>query len=257
MKFYKYQGTGNDFVMIDNRDNSISLSQKDIAKLCHRRFGVGADGLIFLTLEDGYDFRMIYHNADGAEGSMCGNGGRCTVKFAHDLGLFTKETRFIAVDGLHEAEVLSDGTVSLGMVDVKELESQNGDYFCNTGSPHVVQFVENVSDFDVFGEGAAIRNSDFWQQKGGTNVNFLEQKGKQEISVRTFERGVEDETYSCGTGVTACALIINSVKEMNSPIKVTTLGGNLSISFDKIGKGYQNIKLIGPAMMVFEGFLVN
>jgi diaminopimelate epimerase len=257
MKFFKYQGTGNDFVMIDNRDLSIAMSKDEIASLCHRRFGIGADGLIFLVNEEGYDFRMIYHNADGAEGSMCGNGGRCTVKFAYDLGLFTQKARFLAVDGVHEAEVLPDLSVALGMNDVNGVETQNGDFYCNTGSPHVVQFVDDLSNIDVLGKGKAIRNSEYWLPKGGTNINFLERNGSQVISVRTFERGVEDETYSCGTGVTACALVLNSVEKVNSPVKVCTLGGDLTISFDKKGKGYTNIKLIGPAELVFEGFLVN
>lgn len=254
MKFYKYQGTGNDFIMIDNRSGDVELSKDQIAFLCHRRFGIGADGLIFLTMAEGYDFRMIYHNADGAEGSMCGNGGRCTVQFANDLGVFENKTNFIAIDGPHEAEVLSNGNISLKMGDVSEFESGDNYHFCNTGSPHVVSLQENVKGINVNELGKKIRYSDFWMGRGGTNVNFMEFENSSSLIVRTYERGVEDETYSCGTGVTACALIANKIKNSVSPIQVKTLGGDLEVSFELLeDKSYHNIRLIGPAKLVYEG----
>ncbi|MFC3812964.1 diaminopimelate epimerase [Lacihabitans lacunae] len=251
--FFKYQGTGNDFVMIDNRLNDISLSESQIEHLCHRRFGIGADGLIIIENADGYDFRMKYYNADGKEGSMCGNGGRCAVKFASDLGVFSGSTSFIAVDGPHEASIEND-IVSLGMIDVSGVETLEQAWFLNTGSPHYIAFEKSLETKNVKDAGAEIRYADFWVNRGGTNVNFVEQIGENEIFVRTYERGVEDETYSCGTGVTAAALISNLEKGLSSPIKIKTLGGNLSVGFaNPSGHNFTNIELKGPAIRVFEG----
>ncbi|RFS14481.1 diaminopimelate epimerase [Emticicia sp. C21] len=249
--FYKYQGTGNDFVMIDNRDGQFPVSQTYIEHLCHRRFGIGADGLILLQNDPDYDFRMVYFNADGREGSMCGNGGRCTVRFAEDLGIFNGSTTFIAVDGEHEASASTE-VISLKMGEVHSLE-QNTDYdFMNTGSPHYVQYVSDIKNFDVFNEGKKVRYSDEWVKRGGTNVNFVEVLDNETIYVRTYERGVEDETYSCGTGVTASALSAYLKHGLQSPVKIITNGGNLQVSFDK---DFQNVYLIGPAVKVFDGKL--
>ena len=250
-KFYKYQGTGNDFVMIDNRNKTFPVSQAYIEHLCHRRFGIGADGLILLQNDANYDFKMVYFNADGREGSMCGNGGRCTVRFAEDLRIFKNETKFIAVDGEHTAQANTQ-VISLKMGIVHSLERQAEYDFMNTGSPHYVKYVTDIGAFDVFSTGKEIRYSEEWVNRGGTNVNFVEVIDEETIYVRTYERGVEDETYSCGTGVTAAALSANLRFGMKSPIKVITKGGNLQVSFEN---NFQKIHLIGPAVRVFEGIL--
>ena len=249
--FFKYQGTGNDFVMIDNRDDRFPVNQAYIEHLCHRRFGIGADGLILLQNDPDYDFRMVYFNADGRERSMCGNGGRCTVRFAEDLGIFNGNTTFIAVDGEHEASANSS-VISLKMGEVHSLEHHSDYDFMNTGSPHYVRYVSDIKNFDVVNEGKKVRYANDWVKRGGTNVNFVEVLDNETIYVRTYERGVEDETYSCGTGVTACAISAYLNHGMQSPIKIITNGGNLQVSFDK---DFQNVYLIGPAVRVFDGTL--
>ncbi|AFK04756.1 Diaminopimelate epimerase [Emticicia oligotrophica DSM 17448] len=251
IKFYKYQGTGNDFVMIDNRDEKFPASQAYIEHLCHRRFGIGADGLILLQNDPNYDFRMVYYNADGKEGSMCGNGGRCTVRFAEDLGIFKDKTKFIAVDGEHLADA-NEAVIALKMGEVHSIERHDFYDFMNTGSPHYVAFVKGIESFDVYNEGKKIRYSDEWVARGGTNVNFVEVIDNETIYVRTYERGVEDETYSCGTGVTASALSTFLRFGMKSPINVITKGGNLKVSFNE---NFTDIRLVGPAMKVFDGIL--
>ena len=249
--FHKYQGTGNDFVIIDNRTGVFDAGRRDlIKKLCDRRFGIGADGLMLLEDTPGFDFKMVYFNADGNESTMCGNGGRCLVKFAYHVGVFTKNTTFLAVDGPHEASVDGD-IVHLKMMDVTVVESDVNNFFLNTGSPHYVEFVDNIQSYDVFNQGNQVRYSERFAP-GGTNANFVELLGKDHIYVRTYERGVEDETYSCGTGVTAAALVSAS-KGLSSPVAVKTLGGDLSVKFEKSGEGFVNIFLNGPAEKVFEG----
>jgi diaminopimelate epimerase len=252
MKFYKYQGTGNDFVVIDDRLETFPISQKYIADLCHRRFGVGSDGLMLLQDAEGYDFRMIYFNADGTEGTMCGNGGRCLVRFAHDLGIIGDSTTFIAIDGEHEAKVTPE-VISLKMIDVNHIEQTDSYDFMNTGSPHYVQYVEDLAHFDVFTKGKSIRYNEPFVSKGGTNVNFVEVLGENALDVRTYERGVEDETYACGTGVTACALSANLRFGFDKFVDIKVVGGRLRIEFDHTENGYENIFLIGPAVKVFEG----
>lgn len=252
--FYKYQGTGNDFVMIDEREKSYHLTKEKIAAMCDRRFGIGADGLILLQPDEATDFRMIYHNADGAEGSLCGNGGRCVVRFAYDLGMVKSSCTFMAVDGIHDAEVLANVDVKLQMSSIDGIELRNGDSFCDTGSPHVVSFVTNLDNLDVFKEGGKIRNSAYWISNGGTNVNFVETVNDTTIKVRTFERGVEAETYSCGTGVTAAALVTHKNKQVYSPLEIITLGGTLKVHFTAQENGsFVNIWLEGPAKKVFTG----
>lgn len=250
-KFFKYQGTGNDFVMIDNREGGFDDSIENVEFLCHRRFGIGADGLILIENTEEFDFKMRYFNADGKEGSMCGNGGRCAVMFASDLGIFEKNTSFIAVDGPHHATV-SDNIVSLGMTDVEGILDETIGYFLNTGSPHLVIFKEDLDNLDVKTQGAAIRYSDYWVGRGGVNVNFVEILDNENIKVRTYERGVEDETYSCGTGVTAAAIASSEMKGLLQKINIQTLGGKLQVSFEK-GQGFSEILLNGPAAFVFEG----
>ena len=204
--FYKYQGTGNDFIILDNRNKQYSsITEQQVKFLCHRRFGIGADGLMLLNLIDGYDFEMKYYNADGKESSMCGNGGRCLVQFAYDLGIHKETYSFIAIDGPHEANFSHQRWVQLKMKDVKGLMKRHGNLILDTGSPHYVKLVDSVKDLDVVEEGKEIRYNDEFRSKG-INVNFVEQ-GRKTIIVRTYERGVEDETLSCGTGVTASALV--------------------------------------------------
>ncbi len=250
--FYKYQGTGNDFIIIDDRDARFSLlSQSQISFLCDRRFGIGADGLILLQQEKNFDFKMKYFNADGNESTMCGNGGRCIVKFAHDLKIVSEKTSFIAIDGPHDAEVKND-LVRLKMKDVSEVKQIDGYFILNTGSPHYVTFVDDTNEINVFFEGKKIRNSEPFK-KEGINVNFVE-KTDNGIVVRTYERGVENETFSCGTGVVASA-VINSISENKNEnlVAVKTLGGNLSVELSKNENGFNNIWLIGPAEYVFKG----
>ncbi|RRB18409.1 diaminopimelate epimerase [Larkinella knui] len=252
MDFFKYQGTGNDFILIDDRDETFPASQERIARLCHRRFGIGADGLILLRNHSEYDFQMVYFNADGAEGSMCGNGGRCIVRFAHDLGLFEKETRFLAVDGEHYA-VVTEEEVSLKMNEISGIDHQPDYSFLNTGSPHYVKVVEDVESMDVVAEGRPVRYDDRFAP-GGTNANFIEPIGSNTLFVRTYERGVEDETYSCGTGVTASALVAHQQLGMNSPVLIQTIGGNLRVSFEVTADGsFNDLYLTGPAVRVFTG----
>ena len=248
--FYKYQGTGNDFILIDDRQNQFPLGNVALIEhLCHRRFGIGADGLILLRHHSSSDFEMLYHNSDGNIGSMCGNGGRATVQFAHDLGVIGDKTTFMAADGLHEAYI-KDHWVHLKMSDVSGVEKNEGFFFMNTGSPHYVAWVQKLDDFQVFEEGKKIRYNDRFR-KEGTNVNFMEKDGMV-LKVRTYERGVEDETYSFGTGVTACA-IAASYSGSTSPVRIATKGGDLAVSFERTGDAFHNIYLMGPAKRVFEG----
>ena len=254
--FQKCQGTGNDFIILDNRENRYdTLTEKQVAFLCHRRFGIGADGLMLLNRDTEYDFRMIYFNADGKEGSMCGNGGRCLVKFAYDNGIVKSQYSFIATDGEHEAEVDISGKVRLRMKDVSSVSDEIDHYILDTGSPHYVKFVQGLNDMEVKDEGRRIRYSKAFNAKG-INVNFVEEIDDHTIFVRTYERGVEDETYSCGTGVTASALVAAHNDNSFNEIDVKTIGGDLSVEFNAVNKeGFNNIWLIGPAEYVYSGEL--
>lgn len=252
LQFYKYQGTGNDFVILDNRNQQYSgITTEQIKLMCDRRFGIGADGLMLLNLMKGYDFEMKYFNADGGESSMCGNGGRCLVKFASDRGITKSSYHFSAIDGLHEATFGDNGWVRLKMKDVNEMDEDDGNCIVDTGSPHYVKIVNEVNKYDVFEEGKRIRYSKKYKQEG-INVNFVEIEHGH-IYVRTYERGVENETYSCGTGVTASALACASNNGFNR-VEVQTLGGNLAVEFAKDENGhFTNIWLCGPATFVFKG----
>jgi diaminopimelate epimerase len=253
--FYKYQGAGNDFILIDNRTSTIDHhNQKIIKQLCDRRFGIGSDGIMFLQDKEGYDFEMVYYNADGQPSSMCGNGGRCIVAFAKHLGIIDTETNFLAVDGPHYAKISASGDwVSLQMIDVDTITPDEDAYVLNTGSPHYIKLVEGLKVKDVYQDGYAIRNNNTYRAKG-INVNFVEPMSEGYF-VRTFERGVEDETYACGTGVTAVALAMaehnHQTGHINTPIKV--LGGDLNIRFNYNGNIFSDIFLEGPAVKVFEG----
>jgi len=253
--FYKYQGTGNDFVIVDNRlENFPKNNAEIINKLCNRNFGVGADGLILLEDDETSDFKMIYFNADGNEGTMCGNGGRCIVAFAHKLGVFKNKTTFMAIDGLHHATIKNE-IVSLQMIDVDFVKVENDYAFVNTGSPHHVQLVENINNFDVVNIGRNIRNSIYGSE--GSNINFAEQQSENTFRVRTYERGVENETLACGTGVTAVAIAMHKTKKTTSnSIDLIVEGGKLAVSFDTENNTYKNVQLIGPANLVFKGNII-
>lgn len=250
--FYKYQGTGNDFVMIDNREGRFPKENTEwVAHLCNRRFGIGADGLILLEDEDATDFKMVYFNADGKEGSMCGNGGRCIVAFARFLGLIQSKTKFMAVDGLHEATI-DESVVSLKMQDVKEINKKQNALFLNTGSPHHVQLIKNLKTFNVSKEGARLRYGVYGEK--GSNINFVEENESGGFDIRTYERGVEDETLSCGTGVTAVAIAMFHLgRTKEQTVGINALGGKLEVSFEVDEGFYSNIFLKGEAKQVFKG----
>ncbi len=251
--FSKYQGTGNDFIIIDNRSSFFSKNDtKLIALMCDRKFGIGADGLMLLEKHPSLDFRMIYYNADGNESSMCGNGGRCLVAFAKAQNVIKNSAIFEAIDGVHEASIEGD-TVHLKMQDVREIQIEKDYTFLDTGSPHHIEVVDEIDTFDVRKEGAAIRYSNLYGSEG-SNVNFIKQLQDNRFAVRTYERGVEDETLSCGTGVTAVAIAAHhrGLSTANQ-IALQVQGGELSVSFKKVDDGYTDIYLIGPAMYVFNG----
>lgn len=257
-QFYKYQGTGNDFVIIDNRQSVFPKNDtKRIEFLCHRKFGIGADGLILVENDNSADFSMLYFNSDGSQSSMCGNGGRCVVAFAKKMGIIQYKTTFKAIDGLHDAVVHADGSVSLEMIDVDNVEFyENGDLFLNTGSPHHISFVHQVNEVDVFTNGRKIRRSVLYGSEG-SNVNFVQIESPNSICVRTYERGVEDETLSCGTGVTAAVLAgYASNKLASSEVDVKTPGGALTVSFQPRGGAFTKVKLTGPATFVFQGSIM-
>jgi diaminopimelate epimerase len=255
IKFHKYQGTGNDFIILDNRNKEYNLLSTDqIRRLCDRRFGIGADGLMLLNEKDGYDFEMKYYNADGKEGSMCGNRSRCLIKFAHNAGIHREIYKFLASDGPHEAEIDTDGVISVKMKDVPFVKKFHGDFIVDTGSPHYIKMVSDVMNIDVFKKGRDIRYSKEFEEEG-INVNFVEQMDEPDkIIVRTYERGVEDETYSCGTGITAAALVCYHNENGFNEVEIKTLGGTLFVEFDRVDdERFANIWLCGPAEKVYEG----
>ncbi|QED36366.1 diaminopimelate epimerase [Antarcticibacterium arcticum] len=256
VEFYKFHGTGNDFIMVDNRDTIFPKNDTNlINRLCHRRFGIGADGLILLENagDEENDFKMVYFNSDGNQSSMCGNGGRCIVAFAKYLGIIANSAGFTAIDGKHSA-VINGQEVSLKMQDVDASDLNEAALFLDTGSPHHIEFTDEVGDIDIKRQGAKIRYSSKYEENGGTNVNYVQQDGDHNFLVRTYERGVEDETYSCGTGVTAVALAVHALGRTNSrDITLKTRGGNLQVSFDEKEEQYFNIWLTGPAEYVFKG----
>jgi diaminopimelate epimerase len=252
LEFYKYHGTGNDFILLDETSEIHHLSTDQIALLCHRHFGIGADGLIQLRKKSAYDFEMVYYNSDGKTSSMCGNGGRCISQFAKDLGLVNHAANFVAIDGEHQSIITQDG-VELQMISTVLPVKVEGGYTLNTGSPHYIQFVKDIENFNVYDHGKAIRNSPAFLEKG-INVNFVEVINNDTIFVRTYERGVEDETLSCGTGVTAAAITYAySQDNMLNQVDIKTLGGNLKVRFQKSNSGFQNVWLCGPAVKTFKG----
>lgn len=260
IEFYKFEGTGNDFIMLDGREIDYSfLTQQQVERLCNRRFGIGADGLIILTPDGEYDFRMVYYNSDGRLSTMCGNGGRCLTAFSNMIGYTGDKARFIAVDGEHDATINmhtgNEWEVSLKMIDVQGSEKIGDDYFINTGSPHYVKFVNNTNEVDVYSEGRKVRYSNRFTAEG-TNVNFIS-LGDGKVNVRTYERGVEDETLSCGTGVTASAIAakLSGIEADNGIYPVVTKGGNLNVRFTYNNGQFSNVWLTGPAKFVYKGLV--
>jgi len=254
LHFSKYQGTGNDFVIIDNRDGLIFLKAETVKLLCDRKFGIGGDGLMLLNSRDGYDFEMKYFNSDGNEGTMCGNGGRCLTQFAYDSGIKKDKFLFIAIDGEHQANI-NENWINLKMKDVDTIEEFEGGYILNTGSPHFVKPVDDVMNENVYEVGHELRYSERFMPDG-INVNFVESPEDGEIIVRTYERGVEAETLSCGTGVTASAIVFAQEGFGFNRLDVTTLGGKLAVEFYKTESGkFDNIWLCGPAKFVFKGVI--
>ncbi|MCF8381480.1 MAG: diaminopimelate epimerase [Bacteroidales bacterium] len=253
--FFKYHGAGNDFIMIDARKFVISdFSEKVVNFLCDRHFGIGSDGLILLTESDKADFRMIYFNSDGKEGTMCGNGGRCITAFAEKLGLVKESTEFLGIDGLHQAKILGGGQYSIKMIDVINVDRMADGYLINTGSKHFVKFKQDLELIDVYNDGRLIRHQGRFGEDG-TNVNFIEYTNDNKISIRTFERGVENETLACGTGSVAAAITthLNYPSESKSYI-INARGGQLKVEFEvEEGVKFSNIWLSGPVEFVFAG----
>jgi len=251
ISFYKYQGTGNDFVMIDGRENQLDLTKKQIQEICDRRFGIGADGVIILKNHDDCDFEMDYYNADGSQ-SFCGNGSRCAQAFANKIDIVRGDSYFKAIDGFHHGKAI-EYFFATQMKDVDEVQKLEKDYFIHTGSPHYIRYVDDVEKIDVEKEGAAIRNSEPYK-KDGVNVNFVS-IGKKVLNVRTFERGVEAETFSCGTGVTAVAMSFLVKENTHQPsVSIKTKGGKLQIDLERTAEHqFENVWLIGPAKEVYAG----
>jgi diaminopimelate epimerase len=255
ISFIKYHGTGNDFILIDNRIAGFNPEPAVVARLCDRHFGIGADGLILLEKHASADFLMRYYNSDGGEATFCGNGSRCIVSFAQHLGIISQQTTFMAADGLHSASVVhKDDNEAVVQVEMKVidriLETDEG-YFIDTGSPHLVVFKENISSVDVTTLGKTIRSQQRWGNEG-VNVNFAELK-EDVLKLRTYERGVENETLSCGTGTVAAALVAAFKGDMKAPVNVLTTGGKLKVHFVMQKNSFINVQLEGPAKMVFAG----
>jgi len=254
ISFEKYHGTGNDFILIEDLNGTIEkkLNSSQIKSACDRHFGIGADGMIFLQKSANHDFTMSYFNSDGKRSSMCGNGGRCIVHFAKSKKWIKKSCSFMAYDGLHEAKIDREGLIYLKMSNVDDLQNLGKDVYLDTGSPHFVRFVDELKAFDVFKKGRSIRFSKRFEKKG-TNVNFV-MNSRLTTHVATYERGVEAETLSCGTGVVASVLASRSKNLFKTnKRKVSTKGGRLEVQFDVSEMGFDNIWLIGPAVKVFEG----
>ncbi len=252
--FEKYQGAGNYFVIVDDRNESFAVKETlEIQKLCDRNFGIGADGLILLRNSERSDFQMLYFNADGHPGSLCGNGSRCAYAFAYKHGLVGRVGTFEASDGLHKAFISDDGLVSMEMSDVLQIEKQDAALFLNTGSPHHLECVEKLSEINVKEQGAFIRYGAPYFE-AGTNVNFVEKVDADHFNIRTYERGVEDETLACGTGAVAAAIGVHYLGLTPScSLKINALGGQLQVSFTSEALRYKNIQLKGPAVFVFSG----
>lgn len=255
INFEKYHGCGNDFIILDNSQQQLDRSQlttEVIKSLCDRRYGIGADGLMIIEQSKNADFQMFYANADGKESTMCGNGGRCIVAFAFSHKLIGENCHFEAIDGVHSALIKESGDVQLGMQPVTHIQQSEGAFVLNTGSPHYITFVEDIENYPVVDQGRSIRNSPPFQAEG-INVNFVEIKDIV-TRIRTYERGVEDETEACGTGVTAAAIVLSQFFSKGNEINLMTNGGLLTVNIETTSKsGVSNISLCGPATFVYRG----
>lgn len=255
LPFVKYHGTGNDFILIEDSDGrwEYYLNRESIAQLCHRHTGIGADGLMLLQRTGGYDFRMVYYNSDGGESTFCGNGSRCLVAFAHELGWVGEEAWFVASDGDHEARVIRPDQISVHMRSIAKIHPHGPGVVLDSGSPHYVTWVADLDDMDLVAEAHRIRYAPEFQQEG-VNVNFIEEH-PEGLRIRTYERGVEGETLSCGTGVTAAAIAWAQrfSDEGNDSQKVMTRGGDLTVEWERGHYGFRHIWLTGPAKKVFQG----
>ena len=249
---YKYQATGNDFVLLDNRERKYSLSNEQIRKICDRRFGIGADGVIFLNPDQDHDFQMVYHNSDGSK-SFCGNGCRAIVHLANHLGVINKKTSFSGHDGPHDGFILPDGNIRISLADVQSIEQKTeNDFFINTGTEHHARFVTDLENYPVIEEGRKIRYGELYRP-GGTNANFVEVSEDRKVSFRIYERGVEAETYSSGSGATACALVAAGKYSLKSPVSLVARGGNLLVEFNAGQDNmFSDIFFTGPVQLVFE-----
>lgn len=252
LKFDKYQGAGNDFIIVNNFDGSINLSCEEIEAMCDRRFGIGADGLIVVGKDSNYDFTMKFYNSDGNTASMCGNGGRCIAKYAFDNNICGSKLIFSADDGIHEAEILEGGNVKLKMIDVESITKFDDGLWTNTGVPHFVKFTNDIDKVNINVEGRKLADDKRFAP-GRTNVNFVD--NRDGFRLATYERGVEGETLACGTGTVASALCINATTGAKSPIVLKAKGGILKVYFEKVENNYRNIWLEGPAKFVFKGEL--
>ena len=252
LNFYKYQGAGNDFIFLDNRTETFPKENTNLVmRLCDRHFGVGADGLILIENDDNSDFRMVYFNADSSQ-TMCGNGARCAVAFAKKLGIIGDTTTFVAYDGPHQASINPDNTVSLEMVDVEKLDVHESHVFANTGTVHHVELVDDLEDYPVVTKGRKMRYEIYGES--GSNINFVEQKDNNTFRIRTYEKGVEDETLACGTGVTAAAIAMHKIgKTSDNKVNLIAEGGNLQVDFKVVDGVYKNVILTGPADFVYQG----
>lgn len=259
IEFVKYHGAGNDFILIDNRQGIINLSEQNIQFICDRHFGIGGDGLMLLELSQGVDFVMKYYNSDGSSDMMCGNGGRCIVAFAHSLGLIKGDnTTFLAPDGKHSAEIKSSSNdeyiIKLSISDVSEIKFFEDGEYLNTGTSHFVKFCNNVDEVDIIPQGRAIRYDKRFDFAFGVNANFVQVVSENNLKIRTYERGVEDETLACGTGITAAAIAYaNKFNITTNHVNIKARGGDLRVHFQRQGDRFSQIYLEGPAKRVFKG----
>lgn len=255
INFSKYNGAGNDFILIDDRENLINDNKSLISYLCNRHFGIGGDGLIILKESSNSDFEILHYTSDGNLGSLCGNGSRCAVLFAYNKDIISKNTVFHAFDGIHNAEILDNGLIKMEMKINSDIVSNSYGTWLDTGSPHLVIEKNDTDKLDVNNEGRLIRYNDFYKEEG-VNVNFVEKISDDQFKIRTYERGVENETLACGTGSTASAIGMNFLGKTNSSnITMQCKGGDLNVQFNSSEKGYKEISITGPAKLVFEGFI--
>tara|TARA_Y100000741_G_scaffold28176_1_gene20337 strand:+ start:619 stop:1404 length:786 start_codon:yes stop_codon:yes gene_type:complete len=255
INFSKYNGAGNDFILIDDRENLINDNKSLISYLCNRHFGIGGDGLIILKESKNSDFEILHYTSDGNLGSLCGNGSRCAVLFAFNKDIISKNTVFRAFDGIHNAEILDNGLIKMEMKVNSDIVSNTYGTWLDTGSPHLVIEKNDTDKLDVNNEGRLIRYNDFYKEEG-VNVNFVEKVSDDQFKIRTYERGVENETLACGTGSTASAICMNFLGKTNSNnITMQCKGGDLNVQFNISGKDYKGISITGPAKLVFEGVI--